>query len=497
MASNLRSPNVDGRPNPGADAAASTRVNGRRRGSATATSRFGVSRRENHDASEFYGRFPTPEVSPDQHVNPPTAVDHIWEGDARLMDQVGDIADASVALVVTSPPYYAGKEYESAIGEGHVPASYIAYLEMLHAVFAECVRKLEPGGRLAVNVANLGRKPYRSLSADVSHILEDLGLLLRGEVIWIKGRAAGGSCAWGSFQRPSNPVLRDVTERIVIASKGRFDRAVAPRDRQRARMPSVATISADEFMDLTTDVWEFPPERATRVGHPAPFPVELPRRFIELYTYEGELVLDPFMGSGSTAVAALRTGRHYVGFDTDGTYVEQARARVAEEERQLAAGSAESDGAPGGPRIRLPANHANAPVGQVEQARAEGRKASDLAELLLHQAGFGQVERKVSVRGIQVDLRARDRRGEVWHFDVVGGFSTSQAGLSRAENLWKALGRASVLRAARPDLRYVLFTTELPVAPSPARLALDAGVHDVVRLVGDEAGLRRLKGYAG
>jgi site-specific DNA-methyltransferase (adenine-specific) len=125
------------------------------------------------------------------------------------MDKVDD---NSVALVVTSPPYFAGKEYEVALGEGGVPAGYAEYLAMLESVFADCVRTLEPGGRIAVNVANLGRKPYRSLSADVIWILQDrLRLLMRGEVIWVKARGATGSCAWGSFRRPSNPVLRDLT----------------------------------------------------------------------------------------------------------------------------------------------------------------------------------------------------------------------------------------------------------------------------------------------
>ena len=101
-------------------------------------------------------------------------------------------------------------------------------------MFAECARKLEPGGRIAVNVANLGRKPYRSLSADVIHILQDdLNLLLRGEVIWRKGEGAAGNCAWGSFRNAANPVLRDITERVIIASKGRFDRAKSRAERER------------------------------------------------------------------------------------------------------------------------------------------------------------------------------------------------------------------------------------------------------------------------
>src|SRR5687768_8651639 len=170
----------------------------------TSTSNFGVSRRESHDASAFYARFTVPETSSDKkvQVNPADVLDRIYCADARHMTE---IADNSVALVVTSPPYFAGKEYEEALGEGHVPADYVDYLEMLHDVFAECVRVLEPGGRIAVNVANLGRRPYRSLASDVIAILQDrLGLLLRGEIVWQKGQGAAGSCAWGSFQSAAN-----------------------------------------------------------------------------------------------------------------------------------------------------------------------------------------------------------------------------------------------------------------------------------------------------
>ena len=194
----------------------------RKRG--TSTSNFGVSRRESHDASAFYSRFTVPEISGEQTIErvDACALDRIYCADARDMRH---IASNSVALVVTSPPYFAGKEYEQSLGEGHIPATYVEYLEMLHDVFAECARVLEPGGRIAVNVANLGRRPYRSLAADVITILQDrLGLLLRGEIVWQKGQGASGSCAWGSFQSAANPVLRDITERIVVASKGRFVR---------------------------------------------------------------------------------------------------------------------------------------------------------------------------------------------------------------------------------------------------------------------------------
>ena len=315
-----------------------------RRREPTSTSNFGVGRREAHDASAFYSRFPVPEISKDSKVLRPASTDRLWEGDARRMDHHASddhgrplIAKSSVALVVTSPPYYAGKEYEEAVGEGHIPASYIDYLDMLHDVFKQCVDKLEPGGRIAVNVANLGRRPYRSLSADVIDILQNrLKLLLRGEVIWQKARGATGSCAWGTFQQPGNPVLRDLSERVVIASKGRFDRARPATERAEENLPSTGSAFADEYMEATTDIWEIRPASATRVGHPAPFPVELPQRLIDLYTYRGDLVLDPFMGAGSTAVAAVRTGRHYVGFDTDAGYIALAEDRVAEERRRLA-----------------------------------------------------------------------------------------------------------------------------------------------------------------
>ena len=159
------------------------------------------------------------------------------------------------------------------------------------------MRKLEPGGRIAVNVANLGRKPYRSLSADVIRILQDdLGLLLRGELIWQKGEGASGSCAWGSFRSAANPVLRDLTERVVVASKGRFDRARSVKQRAAEGLPHESTLMTDDFMALTLDVWSIPPESARRVGHPAPFPVELPEQLIRLYTFADDLVLDPVHG---------------------------------------------------------------------------------------------------------------------------------------------------------------------------------------------------------
>ena len=462
----------------------------------TSTAAFGSSRRESHDASTFYDRFVPPEVSSDATVVPPAERDVIHVHDARDM---GAVASGSVALVVTSPPYFAGKEYEESLGENGVPGTYFEYLALLRDVFAECARVLEPGGRIAVNVANLGRRPYRSLAGDVTEILQDLGLLLRGEVVWWKGRAAGGSCAWGTFQRPSNPVLRDVTERIVIASKGRFDRALTPRQRLEQDLPSTATISRDEFLEATTDLWEIAPESATRVGHPAPFPVDLPRRLIDLYTYEGDLVLDPFMGSGSTAIAALRTGRHYLGFDTDPDYVARAEARIAGERHHLGAGDHGSDY-----RVHLPAVP-SADVGEDVQARAvrEGRLAKDLAGMVLEACGFGNIRSGVKPPGLGIELTylATDRNGDDWAFDVSGAFTSNRSGLKRTDTLWKALGKAAVLHQEHPELPLVLLTTDAPTRGSSGHTALsvvlgvDRPVFDLVEIL-DPVARARLQGHA-
>jgi DNA modification methylase len=438
---------------------------------ATSTSSFGVSRRENHDATDFYARFTAPTLSADDTVEPPGVVDQIYVGDARAMDRV---RPRSVALVVTSPPYFAGKAYEAELGEGHIPATYVEYLTMLEDVFAECVAKLEPGGRIAVNVANLGRKPYRSLSADVIGILQDrLGLLLRGEVVWRKARGAGGNCAWGSFKQPANPVLRDLTERVVIASKGRFDRAVKGPARAQQGLPSEATTTADEFMDATLDVWELAPESATRVGHPAPFPVELPHRLIDLYTYRGDVVLDPFMGSGTTAVAAVRTGRHYLGYDTDDGYARAARERVAAE------------------------------VARGVVARPQPDKLIAAAQEALVAAGFTVTDAAVSKRrrfagGLQVDWIAADASGGQWLVLVAGASTVHRSGLRRSDVLFRTLGEAAVLTTA--GHRVLVLTSDLPVRASSALGALAAarGVSLVDALeLGADGVTERLAAYAG
>ena len=389
----------------------------------TSTSSFGVGKRESHDSTDFYARFAAPEISDDDDLGEPGELDVIHVGDARDMAQV---PDASVALVVTSPPYFAGKEYETALGEGHVPGDYIDYLTMLRDVLAECVRVLEPGGRLAVNVANLGRRPYRSLAADVITILQDdLRLLLRGEVVWQKQRGASGSCAWGSYQSPANPVLRDTTERVIIASKGRFDRV--GRGSAEPGDPGVATIPGDEFMEATLDVWEIPAESATRVGHPAPFPVALVERCIQLFTYDGDVVLDPFMGSGTTAVAAVNTGRHYIGYDTDAGYVRRARERI-------------ESMVPAAPRDR--------------------RTLKEIARTLLDAAGYRDVDENVRVApGVTVSFRATSPQGVVKLFELGGTHTPARPGLSRIDAVWRVIAKAAVAAEAMPGTEFVVLTS--------------------------------------
>ncbi len=439
----------------------------------TTTSNFGVSRRESHDASGFYARFAAPVVSDDDTVLAPTAIAQPFVcGDARDMSTV---ADGSVALVVTSPPYFAGKAYEEELDKEGVPSSYIEYLELLRGVFAECVRTLEPGGRIAVNVANLGRKPFRSLSADIVHILQDqLGLLLRGEIVWRKAEGASGSCAWGSFRSPTNPVFRDVTERVIVASKGRFDRARSTKVRRAEGLPWQNDLATDEFMELTLDLWDIPPESARRVNHPAPFPVELPEKLINLFTYRDDLVLDPFMGSGSTMVAAEHLGRRYVGYDLDPAYVEIARERVLSESRE----SNPSD-----------TTEVGSGIGAVK-----------LAEELLLAAGFQDVAvgHRVRRTGVAVSLMAADARGARWYFDVAGAATSHRGGLVKTDVVWRTLGRAAAV-VAHLDGPFVVLTTALAREGTSGDLALrSAGpstVYDVIDL-NDAQALGRLGAYA-
>jgi site-specific DNA-methyltransferase (adenine-specific) len=270
-------------------------------------------------------------------------------------------------------------------------------------------------------------------------------------------------------------VLRDLTERVIVASKGRFDRARTAKQRAAQGLPHVTTLLPEDFLALTVDVWSIPPESARRVGHPAPFPVELPEQLIRLYTYADDLVLDPFMGSGSTLVAAARLGRRYVGYDLDPAYVDMARQRVIAE---------------GNPTT------ADIPTEISDLA------ARKLAERELTEAGFVITGRDVKVPGggVSIDIDAVDKTGRRWLFEVAGSFTSQRGGLSRTDTVWRQLGRAAAIGGRVPGVPIVMLTTRLPRRRSEGDLALRAAgpavIHDVVDLLDPEA-LGRLAAYAG
>lgn len=282
------------------------------------TSPFGTSSRISHDSSAYYasrmytelpaskGRKPQPE-----NLFPVELENQIILNSSENMQE---IPGNSLHLMITSPPYNVTKEYDQDL-------SLKEYMHLLQEVFSETYRVLVDGGRVCINVANLGRRPYLPLSDFISQTMLGIGFQMRGEIIWNKGAGAGVSMAWGSWQSASNPVLRDVHEYILVFSKGAFARK-KPADKEN-------TITKEQFMEWTKSVWTMTPESARKVDHPAPFPVELPYRLIQLYTFTGDVILDPFMGSGTTAIAALKAGRKYIGYETDMEYVKLAQERIA------------------------------------------------------------------------------------------------------------------------------------------------------------------------
>lgn len=281
----------------------------------THTSSFGSPGRVSHDSTPFYTSrlyegLPTEKkVKYVENAVPLQGLDAVL---CKSSEDMEELPDTCIHLMVTSPPYNVGKEYDEDF-------TLKEYLQFLKRVWKDVYRVLVPGGRACINVANVGRKPYIPLHAFIVKDMMDVGFLMRGEIIWNKGSSAGSSTAWGSWLSASNPTLRDVHEYILVFCKDTFKRVGRTRKN---------TISREEFLEVTKSVWTFSAVSATQVGHPAPFPVELPYRCIQLYTYKGEVVLDPFMGSGQTALAALKANRHYVGYDIDEEYVHLAERRI-------------------------------------------------------------------------------------------------------------------------------------------------------------------------
>jgi len=282
----------------------------------TATSTFGTNGRINHNSDKFYDtklykefkKKSVIKVEPD-NVFPQGLENTIIQGSSETMN---NIPGNSVHLMITSPPYNVSKDYDDDL-------SLNEYLDLLKKVFKETFRVLVHGGRACINVANVGRKPYIPLSDYISAMMIDLGFDMRGEIIWNKSAGAGVSTAWGSWQSASNPTLRDVHEYILVFSKG---------DYKRERRNKQNTITKEQFIEWTKSIWTMNPESARKIGHPAPFPEELPYRLIQLYSFADDIVLDPFMGSGTTALSALKSNRKFVGYDTDEKYIKLAEARL-------------------------------------------------------------------------------------------------------------------------------------------------------------------------
>ncbi len=282
----------------------------------TKTSSFGTSGRFNHDSSKFYSSkmYSGIETSIIEDTNenqiPSGVIDRLLCKSSEGMDE---LPDNSVHLMVTSPPYNVGKDYDKNL-------SFDEYRELLRNVLKEVYRALVVGGRTCVNIANLGRKPYIPLHSFIIEDMLKIGFFMRGEIIWNKASSASPSMAWGSWLSASNPTLRDIHEYILVFSKGNNGRTNFNN--------KISTITKEEFMELTKSVWTFPAQQARSIGHPAPFPIELPLRLIKLYTFQDDVILDPFIGSGTTAVAALMTGRHYVGYDIEKDYIKLAEKRI-------------------------------------------------------------------------------------------------------------------------------------------------------------------------
>lgn len=286
----------------------------RKRG--TQTSPFGSPGRINHDSTPFYASklyegLPTEKRT--EYVEASIPLQFLDKIFCKTSENMEELLDNSVHLMVTSPPYNVGKEYDENL-------TLQEYRQFLKRVWGEVYRTLVPGGRACINIANLGRKPYIPLHAFIVEDMLELGFLMRGEIIWNKASSSSPSTAWGTWLSAANPILRDIHEYILVFSKEAFNRKNLPG--------KVSTITREEFLEFTKSVWTFPAESARKIGHPAPFPVELPYRLIQLYTFEEEVILDPFIGSGQAAIAAIKTNRRYVGYDISEEYVRLAERRI-------------------------------------------------------------------------------------------------------------------------------------------------------------------------
>lgn len=235
------------------------------------------------------------------------------------LELLKELPDESIDLVVTSPPYNTGMNYGV-----NDRKDYKDYLIEMESVLKECYRVLKIGGRIALNlpscILQATKSRYAYLTLDIVLLMRKVGFLDREWVTWIKKRGggiSGKSTSWGSWKSPSCPYLRDGSEFIIIMSKMSI---------KKAGNKEKIDITKEEFLEFTTNCWFFAPETNRR--HPAPFPIQLPYRLIKLYTYQDDIVLDPFVGSGTSALVALKLNRRFIGFEISQKFVGMAKKRI-------------------------------------------------------------------------------------------------------------------------------------------------------------------------
>ena len=222
-----------------------------------------------------------------------------------------------VDLIVTSPPYNVGKEY----GNGSDTLSVEEYLAFSERWLENCYSWTAPTGRLCLNIAldtNVGGK--EPLTAQLTMLALDVGWRYHATIIWNEGNISRRT-AWGSWRSASAPHVIAPVEAIIVLYKDNWKRA----------HKGESSISSEDFINWVFGIWEFNGESAKRIGHEAPFPRELPRRCIHLFSYKNDVVLDPFLGSGTTMIEAILAGRRSIGIEIEQRYVELAKERIAKE----------------------------------------------------------------------------------------------------------------------------------------------------------------------
>ena len=225
-----------------------------------------------------------------------------------------------IDLVVTSPPYNVDIRYNSHDDR----LTYEEYLRFSKRWMKRCYGWLRDDGRFCLNIPlDKNKDGQQSVGADLTTIAKECGFSYHSTIVWNEGNISRRT-AWGSWASASAPYVIAPVELIVVLYRNSWKKTSGSRQ---------SDISKQEFMDWTNGLWTFNGERRTKIGHPAPFPVELPLRCMKLFSFVGDTVLDPFMGSGSTLLAASRCNRRGLGIEIDPHYCKIAVRRIADEGR--------------------------------------------------------------------------------------------------------------------------------------------------------------------